>query len=316
MRPIARTVLLSLVVSLGVIALAEESWAAFAGGSRLLFYYTQRSIVNPAAAPGSAATIVGITNQSFDTAVKVRVNIFNGSTCANFGPVTFDLSPRRTLRLNVGTEVTAAGFPEGWVDVYAVNAGGLPIRWDQLAGKGTILDFGGANTAAVTYEAAGLFSDDPNRTVGADTQGSLISNTSHINTFGMTEGTVEFWAPGGSFGIGDRLIVIPVSAIPGTAPAATSINSDWFKTDETQTLNDQAINTTCMVASSLASLHPAFATNYPNTDGVADGGNLSLLSLTNKGFVGALAEFGTAPVALLTVSPIQQLLGGGEETHE
>ena len=315
MRSIVKSVFVILVVGLGVLAVANDGWAAFAGGSRLIFYYTQRSLVNPAAAPGSAATIIGITNQNFVDAVKIRVNIFNGSSCANFGPITFDLSPRRTLRLNVGAQVSAASFPEGWVDVYAVNAGGSPIRWDQLAGKGTILDFGGANTAAATYQAAGLFSDDPNRG-GASSQGALIADNTNINTLGMAEGTVEFWAPGGSFGTGNRLIVIPVSTIPGTAPAATAINSDWFKTDETQTLNDQAINTTCMVASSLADLHPAFVANYPNTGGVADGGNLSLFSLSNKGFVGALVETGTTPVALLTVYPIQQFLGGGEETHE
>ena len=132
----------------------------------------------------------------------------------------------------------------------------------------------------------------------------------------MVEGTVEFCAPGGSFGIGNRLIVIPVSTTPGTAPAATSFNSDWFKTDETQTLDDAPINTSCMVASSLADLHPGFAATYPNTGGIADGGNLSLFSLSNKGFVGALVETATTPRALLAVHSIQQLLGFSVQSHE
>jgi hypothetical protein len=314
MRPVVRAVLVILVASLGVITVAEESWAVFAGGSRLLFYYTQRSLVNPAGAPGSAATIIGITNQSNTDAVNVRVNIFNGSTCAGFGPISFNLSPRRTLRLNIAAQVSAASFPEGWVDVYAVNAGGSPIRWDQLSGKGTILDFGGANTAAATYEAAALFSD-ADRDNSPVQQGTVIAANGDGNTFGPFEGTVEFWAQGGPFGTGNRLVVIPVSTTPGTAPVASSHNIIWTKTDETQTRN-AAVASSCMIASSLADLHPAFAANYPNTGSLSDGGNLDIATdLLNKGFVGALFETATTP-SLLAVHSVQQFVGPTKESHE
>jgi hypothetical protein len=309
-----------LVASLGVMAVAEESWAIFAGGSRLIYYYSLRSLTNPSAAVGSAATIVGITNQSTVDAVSVRVNIFNGSTCGRIGPLTFSLSPRRTLRLNVVAEVVAAGFtaadfPEGWVDVHAVSGGGSPLRWDQLSGKGTILDFGGANAAAATYEAAALFSD-ADRDNSPVQQGTVIADNTNGNTFGPFEGTLEFWAQGGSFGTGNRLVVVPVSLVPGTAPAASSHTLIWHKTDETETRN-AAVASPCMIASSLADLHPAFAANYPNTGSLTDGGNLDIASdLINKGFVGALFETGTTPSALLAVHSVQQFVGPTKESHE
>lgn len=310
MRPIVRAVVIALVVSLGVIAVAETSWAAVAGGSRLIFYYSQRSLVNPAASAPSAATIVGITNQSTTDPVDIRVNIFNGATCAGFGPLSFTLSPRRTLRLNIADHVSAAGFPEGWVDVRATSAGGSPIRWDQLSGKGTLLDFGGASTAVAIYEAAALFSD--NRSVS---QGTLIADNGDGDTFGAVQGTADFWAPGGPFGTSHRLVVIPVSLVPGTAPLASSHTLTWRKTDETQT-RSAAVASSCMIASSLADLHPSFAATYPNTVAITDGGNLEITSdFTNKGFVAALFETATSP-SLLAVHSIQQFIGLTFESHE
>jgi hypothetical protein len=317
MRPIVRAVFISLVVTLGIIAAAQESWASFAGGSRLLFYYTQRSIVNPGAGLGTAVTIMGITNQSSTDDVRIRFRVFNGSTCASTGTSSFDLSPRRTLRLNVGDFGSAAGFPEGWVDVWAINSLGSPIRWDQLAGKGTILDFGGVNTAAVTYEAAALFSD-ANRTTGTSSeQGQLMTNNGHINTWGALQGSVDFWGVGGSFGTGHRLIIIPVSENPGTAPVATSPNITWYRTNETQT-RDADVAMPCMIASSLANLHPTpnFAATYPNDGTVSSGGNLDITSDGNKGIVGALFETGTTPNSLLVVHSLQQFISLGQESHE
>jgi hypothetical protein len=315
MKPIVRVVLVGLLAGLGVIAVAEESWAVFAGGSRLMFYYTQRSLVNSGAGPGSAATIIGITNQNSSSAVNVRVNIFNGSTCAGFGPVQFNIGARRTLRINIGEQVLAGVFPEGWVDVYAVTAGGSPIQWDQLSGKGTILDFGGSNTSVATYEAAALFSDDANRaTSGA--QGALITNNSNGNTFGALGGQVEFWAPGGPFNTNHRLVVIPVSTTPGTAPVASNYSFVWTRASDGTETRNAPVGFTCMLASSLADLHPGFAANYPNTVSLADGGNINISNDgTNKGFVGALFETAPNP-ALLVVHSIQQSVGPTMESHE
>jgi len=319
MRPIIRTVLMGLVITLGVVGVAGESWASFSAGSRLLFYYTQKSLVNPSAAPGSATTIVGITNDSVNTAVNVRVNIFNGSTCANFGPVQFTLAPRRTLRLNIGTLVTAAGFPEGWMDVYAVGASGALIRWDQLSGKGTILDFGGANTAAATYESAALFSDASDRSSAA-LQGTPIADNNNANTAGMVGGTVEFWGQGGTLGVSQRLIGIPVSPVPGTAPVPGTFAISWYKSDGTADPTGNSADTTCMLASSLAALHPGFAVAYPSDGSLTQGGNLFITSsspgpTSNKGFVGALFETSTTP-ALLAVHSIQPTFEPSNQSHE
>lgn len=315
MRPIIRAVLVTLVVSLGVIAAAEEGWAAFAGGSRLIFYYTQRSIVNPAAAPGSAATLVSVTNHRTDSPVTIRVNIFNGVTCAGFGPLTFTLGPRNTLRFNVADQVLASSFLEGWVDVRAVDAAGVPIRYDQMSGKGTILDFGFPTTAAATYEAAALFSD-ANRSMPL-LQGTVIADNFDPNTRGADMGTADFWAAGGSFGVGHRLAVIPVSIVPGEAPVASSYSLSWKKTDGTGVGSFSAASS-CMIAGSLASLHPDFATTYPFTGLSTNGGNLTInvtSFLANKGFVGALFETATTP-PVLAVHSIQQGAAPSPESHE
>lgn len=315
MKRIARVVLVGLVAGLGVMAAAEESWAVFAGGSRLMFYYTQRSLVNSGAGPGSAATIIGITNQNSTTAVNVALNIFNGSTCSSFGPVQFNIGARRTLRINISDQVAAASFPEGWVDVRAVNAGGSLIQWDQLSGKGTILDFGGANTAVATYEAAALFSDDANRENDV-AQGALIANNSNGNTLGALAGTVEFWAQGGPFNTNHRLVVIPVSTTPGTAPVASNHTLIWKRVSDGVETRNALVPSTCMLASSLADLHPDFAASYPNTVSVNDGGNIAIISdLTNKGFVGGLFEISANP-ALLVVHSIQQSVGLIMTSHE
>ncbi|MBI3781558.1 MAG: hypothetical protein HY278_10980, partial [candidate division NC10 bacterium] len=170
---------------------------------------------------------------------------------------------------------------------------------------------------AATYEAAALFSD-VDRASG--TQGGVIADNSNGNTFGALLGTVEFWAQGGSFGTGNRLVLIPVSTVPGTAPAASTASNaftgTWFKTDETQT-RSAPIETTCMIASSLADLHPSFGANYPNTGSLNDGGNISIgEGGGNKGFVGALFETATTPRALLAVHSVQQFLGPTKESHE
>jgi len=315
MKPIVRVVLVGLLAGLGVIAAAGESWAVFAGGSRLMFYYTQRSLVNSGAGPGSAATIIGITNQNSSTAVNVALNIFNGSTCASFGPVQFGIGARRTARVNISDQVAAASFPEGWVDVRAVNAGGAPIQWDQLSGKGTILDFGGVNTSVATYEAGAVFSDDANRGTGA-AQGALIADNNDVRTFGALAGQVEFWAQGGPFNTNHRLVVIPVSVTPGTAPLASDHQYVWTRVSDGTVTRNAEVLFPCMLASSLADLHPDFAASYPNTVSLVDGGNIRIDNDgPNKGFVGALFETATNP-SLLVVHPMQQAIGLTMETHE
>lgn len=316
MRSTVRTVLICLVVSLGVIVSAEKSWAGFvSGGSRLIYYYSQRSIVNPSAGTGTAGTILAVKNNSSD-ATKVQMKIFNGSTCTGFGPVTFDLPGNQSLRINVSDHVSATPFPEGWVDLYAVNAGGTPIRWDYLTGKFTVLDFGGTSTTVGISEAVAIFSD-ANRT--SDPQGGLIIDHTSVRTFAPLGHGVDFWAPGGPFNIGDRLVVVPVSQVPGTAPvASTGGIALSFKTlAGVETLNTPAAPS-CMLASSLSNLHASFSTSYPNATAITDGGNLGIiadLSGTNKGNAGWLFESATSP-PLLGVHSLQAWLELAVDAHE
>lgn len=316
MRSAVRTVLICLVVSLGVIGSVEKSWAGFvSGGSRLIYYYTQRSVINPAAGTGTAATILAVKNNSSDP-TKVQMKIFNGSTCTGFGPVTFDLPGNQSLRINVSDYASAAPFPEGWVDLYAVDAGGTPIRWDYMTGKFTVLDFGGTSTTVAISEPVSLFSD-ADRTI--DLQGGVIADHESLRTWAPLAHAVDFWAPGGSFNISDRLVVVPVSRVPGTAPVASTAGIGLsFKTlAGVETLNTTAI-TSCALASSLSNLHASFSTSYPNAVAVTDGGNLAIvadLSGTNKGNAGWLFEFATTP-PLLGVHTLQPWMEMAVDAHE
>jgi len=315
MRSTVRTVLICLVVSLGVIGSAEKSWAAFAGGSRLVYYYTQRSVINPSAGPGTAATILAVKNNATDP-TKVQMKIFNGSTCAAFGPVTFDLPGNQSLRINVSDYASAAPFPEGWVDLYAVNAGGTPIRWDLLTGKFTVLDFGGTSMTVAISEPVSLFSD-ANHAI--DPLGGVIADHSSVRTGAPIAHAVDFWAPGGAFNISDRLVVVPVSMVPGTAPVASTggIGLSFRTLAGVETLNTTAI-TSCALASSLSTLHAGFSTSYPNAVAVTDGGNLVVVadgSAANKGNAGWLFEFATAP-PLLGVHTLQPWVALAVDGHE
>lgn len=316
MRSISRIVLFLCVLSLGVLLSVERSWAGFvSGGSRLIYYYSQRSLVNPAAGNGSGATILAVKNNSSDP-TKVQMKIFNGSTCAGFGPVTFDLPGNQSLRINVSDHVSATPFPEGWVDLYAVNAGGTPIRWDFLTGKFTVLDFGGSATTVAISQAAAMFSD-ANR--ASDTQGGVILDNTSARTWAPHLQAVDFWATGGAFNISDRLVVVPVSQVPGTAPVASSggIALSFKTLAGVETLSTTA-TPSCMLASSLPSLHPGFSAAYPNAGTVTDGGSLSLVadsSGTNKGNAGWLFEMATAPL-LLGVHPIQAWAEPSVDGHE
>jgi hypothetical protein len=312
MRAVPRVLFLLVVAAIALAGLAEESSAALAGGSRLLFYHTQKSIVNPGAAGQSASTIIGITNASLDTAVSVRVQIFNGQNCASAGPFTFSVAGRQTLRLLVSDLAPPAQFPEGWVDVWAVNGGGAPIRWDQLAGKGTLLDFGGSAIATATYEAAALFSDR------GGPQGDPIPDLNNGNTWGPLATTAEFWGAGGPFGVGSRLVVLPVSEIPGTAPQLEAPLIQFFPQGGGAAALTANNAPGCLVAAPLTALNPSFAATFPASGNLSGGGSVGAQfaeDSQNKGVVGALFEFGTA-VAGLVVTPLQTWIGPTLESHE
>jgi hypothetical protein len=294
MRVTGRWLLVILTASLGVAATAEHSWASFAGGSRLLMYFTQRSLVNPAAGDGSAITVVGITNQNVTTATRIAVSVV-GSNCASTGTFFFPLAPRQTLRLAVASLASPALFPEGFVDVRAVNNDGADIRWDQLAGKILLLDQGGPRPLAATHAAAALFSDDIRG--NGDPQGGPVVDKTHTRTGGFFQGSTEFWGLGAPFGTQHRLIVIPVSGTPGTPPNPDSPVIAFFRAAGAQggapVLEVDDIAPACMTAQPLSALHPSFAATFPGQGSLGEGGNLLVVAGDggNKGIVGALLEF-------------------------
>jgi hypothetical protein len=312
MRAVARSLLVLIVAGVAVAAAATVSEAALAGGSRLLFYHTQQSIAHPAAGPGTATTVIGVTNNHPEDAVSVRLQVFNGQSCASAGPFTFPLAGRQTLRLLVSDLASPALFPEGWVDVWAVDAGGVPIRWDYLSGKGTLIDFGGSPTSVATYAPAALFSDR------AGDQGTPIPDLTHANTRAPLLSSVEHWGHGGPNGVGTRLVVLPVSVTPGTAPSSEAPLIQFFH----QAGGPAALTATngpgCMVAAPLPALNPSFAATFPASGGVPGGGSIQAQfgeGSTNKGVVGVLFEYGST-VAGLVVTPLQSIVGPSTTSHE
>lgn len=312
MRAVARSLLVLIVAGVAVAAPTAVSEAAFAGGSRLLFYHTQQSVAHPAAGPGTASTVIGVTNNNPEIAVNVRVQVFNGQSCASAGPFTFPLAGRQTIRLLVSDLASPALFPEGWVDVWAVDGGGVPIRWDQLSGKATLIDFGGSPIAVATYPAAALFSDR------AGDQGTPIPDLSNANTRAPLIGSVEFWGHGGPNGVGTRLAVLPVSVTPGTAPQSEAPLIQFHG----QAGGPPALTATnapgCMVAAPLAALHPNFAASFPASGGLGGGGSIDARfgeGSTNKGVVGLLLEYGST-VAGIVATPLQSFVGPTLESHE
>jgi hypothetical protein len=301
MRFLGRSLLVILLASLGVAATAEYSWATWAGGSRLLMYFTQRSLVNPAAGDGSAITVVGITNQSTDTATRIAVNVV-APNCTSTGAIFFPLAPRQTLRLAVATLASPALFPEGFVDVRAVNNDGADIRFDQLTGKILLIDQGGPTPLAATHGAAALFSDDIR--ASGNSQGGLIADKSDPRTAGLLEGSAEFWGLGGPFGNNHRLILIPVSQNPGTAPGPDAPLVAFYPLAGGAPVLAGSITPTCMVALPLSALNADFAATFPGSGSIAEGGNLSVEQGPggNKGFVGALLEFSELGIAISKLS--------------
>ena len=199
------------VVALSV-GLAGECFAAFAGGSRLIYYYRETSFTS-----GGGLTLFTVTN-SASSAVTARFVIFNGTDCTTVGPFNTALAAGETKSLTVSDFAPAVAFPAGVIDLWAVNAGNQAIRFDSLTGTSVIADFGPGPVAATIVPAVKLFSDDRTAS-GAITDQSAASTSAPLVIgapliLGQSPGSID-----------DTLVLFSPAINPGQVPPPSTAAS-------------------------------------------------------------------------------------------
>lgn len=191
----------------------SEAAAIPSGGSRLLFYFSNRSFAS-SGPTANASTLLFVTNAASSTATKVAVKYYRGSNCADTVPVIQDIAAGQTLTFD--SSVQAPTFEEGVMEAFFVNGAGQPVRFDHGVGSSVVID---RNMATVVrLPAAKLHSD--NR---AGATNSLIAD----NTVGSTFAPLILQ---GQFA--DTSIVTTRMSLfaPGTAPGTVA-------TDRLATIN-------------------------------------------------------------------------------
>lgn len=205
MRSDVKGLLFGLSMLMGLTWVGEAS-AIPSGGSRLLFYFSNRSFASTGPAT-NASTLLFLTNGAESTATRAAVKYYRGLNCEDTVSVIHDLAAGQTLTFDSSAQVP--GFEEGIMEVNFVNAGGAPVRFDAGIGSSAVIDRN--NATVVRLAAARLHSD--NRAPGVI--GSLIAD----NTVGST------FAPRALHGhFADPSIVTTRLALfaPGTAPGTVA----------------------------------------------------------------------------------------------
>jgi hypothetical protein len=206
MRSHVKGLLFGVSMLMGLMWVSEAA-AIPSGGSRLLFYFSNRSFA--ASGPtANASTLLFLTNASSNTATKVATKYYRGSNCAETIPVIQDLAPGQTLTFDSSAQ--APSFEEGVMEAFFVNAAGQPVRFDLGVGSSVVIDRNMAQV--VRLPAAKLHSD--NRAAALNT---LIAD----NTVGSAFAPLLLQ---GQFA--DTSIVTTRIALfaPGTAPGTVAVD--------------------------------------------------------------------------------------------
>lgn len=205
MRAHVKGLLFGLSMLMGLMWVGEAA-AAPSGGSRLLFYFSNKSFAAGAGA-NTANTLLFLTNADAGTASKVAIKYYRGSDCAETVLPILDIAGGQTLTFD--SAVQAPTFPEGIMEAWFVNAAGAPVRNDFGVGSSIIID-----TVLVTVarlSAALLHSD--NRTAA---QNSLIADNTVGTTFAPLVVNGHFADPSV---VTTRLALFAPGTAPGTAAA-------------------------------------------------------------------------------------------------
>ncbi len=211
--PTRLRVLIAVAVVMLSLGIADQCYAALAGGSRLLYYYRETSF----SAGGSGLTLFTVTNNNTNP-VTVRFVVFNGANCNTAGPFNTTLAAGETKQIAVTDFAPASTFPSGVIDLWAVNGANQAIRFDALTGTSVIADFGPSSTAATIVPAVKMFSDDRTQT-GVNTD----------QTKGITAAPLAIGAPlllaQTPVAIEDTTVLFSPNTNPGQVPPPSTGNS-------------------------------------------------------------------------------------------
>lgn len=188
-----------------------EAWAIPSGGSRLLFYFSNRSF-----SPGpvaNASTLLFLTNGASSTATNVAVKFYRGSNCAETVPVIHPIAAGQTLTFDSASQ--APTFEEGIMEAFFVNGAGQPVRFDLGIGSSAVIDRN--NATVVRLPAAKLHSDNRagtlNTLIADNTVGSAFAPLFLIGQFAdpsVVTTRIALFAPGTAPGTvaADRLLTV------------------------------------------------------------------------------------------------------------
>jgi hypothetical protein len=200
---------LKILIAVAFVALsvgvADDAFAAFAGGSRLIYYYRETSFTS-----GAGLTLFTVTNTQTNP-VTVRFVVFNGADCSSAGPFNTSLAAGQTKSLAVSDFAPAVSFPSGVIDLWAVNGTNQAIRFDSLTGTSVIADFGPGPVGATIVPAVKLFSDDRTLT-------GVIADQGNSTTDAPLQITAPLLLPQSPGAIDDTIVLFSPATDPGVAP--------------------------------------------------------------------------------------------------
>ena len=209
-------ILIAVAVTALSVGMADQCFAAFAGGSRLIYFYRETSFTS-----GPGLSLITVTNNDNDP-VTVRFTVFNGADCSAAGPFNQTLAGNETKQITVTDFAPAASFPSGVIDLWAVNGSNQPIRFDSLTGNTIYADFGPGPVAATIIPAVKMFSDDRTAT-------GVIANQSSNTTSAPLLVTAPLILPQAA-GIDDTIVLYSPAVNPGEAPPLATGTSSYLLT--------------------------------------------------------------------------------------
>lgn len=215
MRSHAKMFLFGLFLVLGL-TWVSEAWAFIpAGGSRLLFYFSQRSFTS-GAADNTGETLLFITNGNPSVNGRIAVTYYRGSNCGQTaGPFSQNLADGATATINVADQVPA-DFQEGVAEVNFVNAVGARVRNDFGVGHSIVID---KNLATIVKLPAALVHSD-DRVSSFDNPATVIASNAALTTWAPTQLVGQFEP---TDIVRTRLSVFSPGTIPGTPSGDTSM---------------------------------------------------------------------------------------------
>jgi hypothetical protein len=279
MRGHVKGMLFGLSMLMGLLWVAEAA-AVPSGGSRLLFYFSNKTFASSGAST-NGTTVMSVTNGSVATPTKAGIRFWNGTDCVGTAPVIHDFAPGQTLTFD--SKVVIPGFDEGVMEVFNVNGAGAPVRFDQMVGSSVVIDLN--MVQAVRLPAAKLYSDDRSATFN-----TLIADNTAASTLAPIILQGQFLPPSI---VTTRLALFAPGTTPGTVDSDRLITVNFRQPDGTGNV-DGPLNVACgrtLTLAQIRALTPgAFSMAFPG------GGTVTpIVDGQEKGLIGWQIEVAQIP---------------------